>query len=95
MAARGPECGGLPRLVRDFGASLVSGGFDTNLNVGRVAGRWSLVGSLLAGVRRVRHESQRGSGRSLRAESCTPCRAIERKYAIERMGGQSITAAMK
>jgi len=24
--------------MRDFGASPVSGGFDTNLNVGRVAG---------------------------------------------------------
>jgi len=41
MAARGPECGGLPRLMRGFGASPVSGGFDTNLNVGRVAQRGS------------------------------------------------------
>ena len=33
----------MPRLMRDFGASPVSGGFDTNLNVGRVAPTW--VGS--------------------------------------------------
>ena len=51
--------------MRDFGASPASGGFDTNLNVGRVAEcRDSREFWRLDGVTRVRDESQRGSGRS-------------------------------
>ena len=43
---RGPGRGGMPRFTRDFGASVVSRGFGTNPNVGRVATLWKGQGSV-------------------------------------------------